>query len=92
MDWALQLAIDDCDYGGRKLLSIVNLNHQALVAARAAALDVERTRVETPFRNRHASREERARLADALLARDRFPSFVSIRAAWLRKQLGRGKP
>src|SRR5262245_51442639 len=43
---ALELAIADCPDGNRTRPCIVNLNHPALVAARAAALDGERIRLE----------------------------------------------
>jgi len=88
---ALELAIADCPDGARTRRGIVNLNHPALVAARAAALDSERTRLERDFENRTASRDEREEQANEILAQDTFPAFVSIRVAWLRKRLGRGR-
>jgi len=88
---ALELALADCNDGARIRRGIVNLNHPALVAARAAALDSERTRLEHDFRNRTASRDERDGRATELLGNDRLPAFVSIRVAWLRKRLGRGR-
>lgn len=88
---ALELALADCRDGTRVRRGIVNLNHPALVAARAAALDSERTRLEYDFRNRTASRGEREARATDLLAKDTLPAFVSIRVAWLRKRLGRGR-
>lgn len=83
---ALELAIADRTDGG-----IVNLNHPALVAARAAAVDSERTRMENAFENRTATRNEREERATRLLRRHQLPAFVSIRVAWLLKRLGRGR-
>ena len=88
---ALELAIADrCD-GGRVRRSIVNLNHPALVAARAAEVDGQRIRLEKRFKNKTANKEQREQLATQLLDRDQRPQFVSIRVAWLRKMLGRGQ-
>ena len=87
--WALELAISDRPDGGRVRRAIVNLNHPALIAARAAALDGERMRMER--RNRTATRDQRAERASHLLGRGQLPEFVSIRVAWLRKTLGRGR-
>jgi len=88
---ALEVAIDDRQDGDRKRVAILNLNHPALVAARAAALDSERTRLQKEFEARTASQEDRAQRANDLVAGDPLPPFVSIRAAWLRKTLGRGR-
>jgi uncharacterized protein (TIGR02646 family) len=68
----------------------LNLNHPALVEARAAAIDAEKKRIEREFAGRRATRPEREQHAAALLAKDRLPDFVSVRVAWLRKFLGRG--
>ena len=87
---ALELAIADCADGTGVRHSIVNLNHPALVEARAAALDAQRTRMARDFANRTATRHERAERAIQLLGRGQRPAFVSIRVAWLRKSLGRG--
>ena len=87
---ALELAIADRPDGGRVRRAIANLNHPALVAARAAALDGERMRLEREFRNRTATRDQRGDRASRLLGRGRLPEFVSIRVAWLRNTLGRG--
>ena len=83
---ALELAIGD-----RERQGIVNLNHPALVEERAAAVDSERTRMAKRFNNKTATKQERDQLATRLLDRDQFPVFVSIRVAWLRKMLGRGR-
>ena len=88
---ALELAIDDGQHDGKQHRAILNLNHPTLVAARSAALDSERTRLEREFWQRTASREERAARAAQLLGRAPRPDFVSIRVAWLRKMLGRGR-
>ena len=65
----------------------VNLNHPALVSARAAAFDGERERME----NGTASETECEERATMLLEQDVRPPFVSIRVAWLRKTLGCGE-
>ena len=88
---ALELAIDDRQHGGRQRRAILNLNHPTLVEARRAALDSERTRLQRDFNQRTASREERAARATRLLGRNPRPAFVSIRVAWLRRTLGRGR-
>jgi len=88
---ALQLAIDDREDGNRRRAAILNLNHPTLVAARAAALDSERTRLQREFEASTASRDDRAERANALVAGDPLPQFVSVRVAWLRKTIGRGR-
>ena len=88
---ALDLAIVDRPDDDRVRRSIVNLNHPALVRARSAAVRGERRRMERDFRNRTATRDERDARATRLLGEDPRPAFVSIRVAWLRKRLGRGR-
>lgn len=88
---ALELAIADRPDGAQVRRGIVNLNHPALVAARAAAIDSERTRIARDFKNRTATRGERGVRATHLLGQDPRPAFVSIRVAWLSKRLGRGR-
>ena len=88
---ALELAISDRPDGARVRPSIVNLNHPALVAARAAAIDSERARIAREFENSTATRDEREVRASHRLGQDPRPPFVSIRVAWLRKSLGRGR-
>ena len=88
---ALELAIADRPDGDRTRPCIVNLNHPALVTARAAALEGERIRLEKAFKNRTASRDEREKRASEILGQETLPAFVSIRVAWLRKRLGRGR-
>lgn len=87
----LELAIGDCPDGTRVRRGIVNLNHPALVAARAAEIDVERARMERALETGIATRNERDERAAGLLDRDRRPAFVSIRVAWLRRRLGEGR-
>ena len=88
---ALELAISDRPDAARIRRGIVNLNHSSLVAARAAAIDSERTHIGRDFENRTATREEREARATRRLDQDPRPAFVSIRVAWLRKTLGRGR-
>ena len=88
---ALKLAIDDHQHGGRQRRAILNLNHPTLVAARREALYNERKRMERDFINRTATRDEREERATQLLGKSQLPGFVSIRVAWLRKTLGRGR-
>ena len=88
---ALELAIDGSQRGGIHRPPILNLNHRTLVAARRAALDSEQTRLRRDFERRTASREDRTARATRLLGQNPRPAFVSIRVAWLRKGLGRGR-
>ena len=88
---AIELAIADRADGARVRRSIVNLNDPALVKARVAAVRGERTRMEKDFENRRATRDEREERAAGLLGRVPLPAFVSIRVAWLRRTLGRGR-
>ncbi len=87
----LELAIDDGDHGGVQRKAILNLNHPTLVESRRAAMDSERTELERDLRHRTASREERAERATELLYQNPLPEHVSIRVAWPRKTLGRGR-
>ena len=68
----------------------LNLNHPALVEARAAAIDAEKKRIEKEFAGKRATLEDREQHAMTLLAKNPLPDFVSVRVAWLRKFLGRG--
>ena len=88
---AVELAIADHTDGDRMRRSIVNLNDPSLVKARVAAVRGERKRMERDYRNRTATRDQREERAAQLLDRDQLPEFVSIRVAWLRKTLGRGR-
>ena len=88
---ALELAIADRPDGAQIRRSIVNLNHPALIAARAAAVDGERMRMNRDFKGRTATTDEREQRATQLLDNDQRPQFVSIRVAWLRNRLRRGQ-
>ena len=88
---ALELAIDGRQHGGDRRQAILNLNDPALVDARRAALDSERTRMERDFENRRATRNKREERAIRILDQNPRPAFVSIRVAWLRRTLGQGQ-
>ena len=88
---ALELAIDDRQHGGRQCQAILNLNHPTLVAARREALDTELRRTKKEVENRIPTSAEREQRATQLLGREQLPAFVSIRVAWLRDTLGRGR-
>jgi uncharacterized protein (TIGR02646 family) len=88
---ALELAIDDCQDGAQRRRGILNLNYPPLREARKAALDAERTRIEHDFSNRRASSNEREYRATEMLQQGAAPAYVSIRVAWLRGTLGRGR-
>lgn len=91
---ALELAIDDRDDQGILRKSILGLNHPDLVAARKAALDRERSRIQKLFPGKHAdpaAPELRSR-AQSLIAASRRESFVSIRLAWLEGHIGKARP
>jgi uncharacterized protein (TIGR02646 family) len=87
----LRLAIEHEPDARGDAQSILNLNHPALVAARKAAIDSERTRLERDFDDATATVDDREDRAKHLLEQDPLPPFVSIRVLWLRKQLGKGK-
>jgi uncharacterized protein (TIGR02646 family) len=89
--WALELAIDNRQVRMCMQESILNLNHPALVAARAAAIDSERARMGREFKGKTATPGDRKRRADSLMREDRQPSFISIRICWLRRNVGRGR-
>ena len=89
---ALELAIDDRDDVGTLRASLLKLNHAALVAARKAAIDSEKSRLDRDFRGRRASRAERTAIATSLVTRNERPAFVSVRVAYLQQTLGRGRP
>ena len=88
---ALELVIADRTDNAPVRRSIVNLNDPALVKARVAAVRGERKRIERDFRDRTATRNDREDRASQLLDKNQLPEFVSIRVAWLRKTLGRGR-
>ena len=87
----LELAIGDRPDGAGVRRGIVNLNHPTLVAARAAEIDGELERFGKIHDNRAVTRNGREERAAGLLDRDPRPAFVSIRVAWLRRRLGRGR-
>ena len=87
---ALELAIEDRQHDGRRSRAILNLNHPTLVAARREALDIEQERMKD-FQNRAATKDEREERACQLLGRGQLPAFLSIRVAYLRDMLGRGR-
>jgi uncharacterized protein (TIGR02646 family) len=86
---ALELAIADQNDGAQTRKSILNLNDPALVAAREAAIDGERSRMERDFPNRQATADGRLARAAEMLRETVYPAFVSIRVAWLRRTLGK---
>ena len=88
---ALELAIADRRVGDQVQRSIVNLNDPALVKARAAAIRGERRRMEKDVENGTPASDEREERASRLLGRCRLAEFVSIRVAWLRERLGKGR-
>lgn len=88
---ALELAIADRSDGVRVRRAVVNLNHHALVTARAVAIASEREREERSRRNKTVARTWRRARATQLLGQDPRPAFVSVRVAWLRDELGRGQ-
>lgn len=91
MRQSLACALHGLTVGDRTESAILCLNAPALVAARKAAVDKQKTRLNQQFPDRHASKEDRAALADKLLSTDSLPAFVSIRVAYLRGTLGKGK-
>ena len=88
---ALELAVDNHQVGTCKQESVLNLNHPALVAARAAAIDSERVRMEREFKGKTATPADRQRREDTLMREDRQKPFISIRVSWLRRIMGRGR-
>ena len=88
---ALDLAIADHPDGARVQRGVINLNHPGPIKAQAAALHGKRKRMERDLRNRTATRKQREERATQLLDQEPRPEFVSIRVAWLRKRLSRGR-
>jgi hypothetical protein len=88
---ALILAIGSPHDETTKHNGILNLSHPALVAARAAAVDGERERLESDFKGRRASDHERAVRSQAMLAEQPLQQYISIRVCWLNKTLSRGR-
>ena len=83
---ALERAIGDNVRRG-----VVNLNAPALVKARVAAVRGERRRMEKHVEEGTAVSDEREERASRLLGKRPLPEFVSIRVAWLRQKLGKGR-
>lgn len=71
--------------------STLNLNHEALVEARKAAIYSERSRVQRQYPDQRAPEEARRARAEGLLRGERYPAFVSVRVAWLERTLGKGR-
>jgi uncharacterized protein (TIGR02646 family) len=69
--------------------SVLNLNHPTLREARRAALNGLREAIALRFTSRTVTKAQRERWATDDLAADPRPPFVSVRAAWLRGDLGR---
>jgi uncharacterized protein (TIGR02646 family) len=88
---ALELALADQVDGKRKRKSILNLNHPALVAARSEAIRSEQERLKREFGGQTAPEIERQARAKAMLQENMYPTFVSIRVAYLTRQLGKSK-
>ena len=88
---ALNLAIVDHANGDHVQRSIVNLNDPALIRARMAAVSGERKLMEKSVENGTATGDGREKRAARLLGRGELPEFVSIRVAWLRCELGKGR-
>ena len=86
---ALTLAIGAPHNGEKKDNGILNLNHPALVAARQAALDSERIRLDRDYRGKTASKADRAARAEAMLTEQPLWEYVSIRVCWLTGTLGK---
>ena len=82
---ALEFVIGKPTDGDKVQPGIVNLNHRKLVKARAAVVATERMETKT------VTVEEREVRAASLLDSNPLPAFVSIRVAYLRMQLGRGR-
>lgn len=74
------------------LRQIVNLNHDALVAARKAAIDAEKQRLDRTYPGRGLTDAERVVEAQRLLAEAKRDTFASIRVAYLERTLGDGRP
>jgi uncharacterized protein (TIGR02646 family) len=74
------------------LRKIINLNHDALVAARKAAIDAEKRRLDSTYPGRSLRDVKRVAEAQRLLAEPKRDAFVSIRVAYLERTLGDGHP
>lgn len=85
---ALAQAIGVVHGGSVQDNGVLNLNHPALVEARAAAIDGQKLKLEKKYQGRTATRMERKNEAEALLNREKLDEYVSIRVRWLEKSLG----
>ncbi len=72
--------------------NILKLNRAELLAARRAAIDAERQLLARTLSGRHLDQEAKKQRAEERLKEKKYPAFVSIRVAWLRKELGKGRP
>jgi hypothetical protein len=88
---ALLLAIGLPHDNNMKDNGILNLNHPALVAARAAAIDSERSRLERDYKGKTANKADRQARAHTMLGEQPLRAYVSIRVGWLFKTLGAGR-
>jgi uncharacterized protein (TIGR02646 family) len=91
MRLALQLAIDDQDDNGVRRKAILNLNAPPLRAAREAAIDDEEAALLSANGGEQPTQAQRHARATSILAAAHRPGFVSMRVAWLRQELGRGR-
>ncbi|MBC8745098.1 MULTISPECIES: hypothetical protein [Paraburkholderia] len=69
----------------------LNLNHPAIVAARAAAVDSERSRLRRDYKDARASQADRDDRSEQLLRERPLKEFVSIRVRWLTQSLGKAR-
>ena len=98
---ALQRALTNVENrsgdGTRVPAAILNLNMKKLVVARKAVLDREWARMESllperePGKGRPTPSEEYERRIQQLLRAARLPEFVSVRLAWLHRELNKGQ-
>lgn len=88
---ALNLAIDGLREEGLCRRAILNLNAPALTTAREAAIDDEEGALSSAHGGQEVDRELREERVAILHGALRKPAFVSIRVAWLRKELGKGR-
>lgn len=76
------------DHGTRRP-PVLNLNHPQLVAARQAIQDVERKRIQSRFGRREVPEDAREAEAARLEAHNPYKSFVSVRIATWRGEIGK---
>ncbi|XXF81230.1 hypothetical protein P2318_16160 [Myxococcaceae bacterium GXIMD 01537] len=85
---ALAIALLENQPGPPSIRSTLNLNHPALRAARAAAIEAEETIAESQLPMTATQRQQRVA---TLLAQPRRDAFISARLAYLSGQLGVGQ-